>query len=71
MIVWAVDLDSGTLVTIRNYKQIQCVTKWVFFKGQLISSKNQTKSNKIELVCSFFGRNVGLKKSFQIYVSDL
>ena len=48
-------------------------------KGQLISkclfgvftffqkmNENKLTSSKVEFVCSFFGRNVGLKKSFRI-----
>ena len=40
------------------------------FFGVFTSSKqmNETKStrSKVEFICSFFGRNVGLKKSFRI-----
>ena len=51
-------------------------------KGQLISkchfgaftffqktNKNKSTSSKVEFVCSFFGRNVGLKKSFRIHLN--
>ena len=30
------------------------------------TNKNKSTSSKVEFVCSFFGRNVGLKKSFRI-----
>jgi hypothetical protein len=51
-------------------------------KGQLISkclfgvftffqttNQNKSTSSKVEFVCSFFGRNVGLKKSFPIFLT--
>ena len=54
-------------------------SKMYFPKGQLISTcifgvftffqktnENKSTGSKVEFVCSFFGRNVGLKKSFQI-----
>ena len=57
----------------------QPLTSMAMAKGQLISkclfgiftffqktNENKSTSSKVKFVCSFFGRNVGLKKSFRI-----
>ena len=64
------------LLFFREY--IFIVLQWDMPKGQLISkclfgvfdflqktNKNKSHSSKIEFICSFFGENVGLKKSFR------
>ena len=46
----------------------QLISKCLF--GNFLQKTNENKSHisKIEFVCSFFGGNVGLKKSFKFYL---
>ena len=63
----------------RKYESKNLFWNILFPKGQLISkclfgvftffqktNENKSTSSKVKFVCSFFGRNVGLKKSFRI-----
>ena len=46
----------------------QLISKWFFDVFDFLQKPNENKyhSSKVEFVRSFFERNVGLKKSFQI-----
>ena len=51
--------------------KVQLISKsllgvFTFFKKM---NENKSTSSKVELVRSFFGRNIGLKKSFLIYLT--
>ena len=51
-----------------GYGKGQLISKCLFgvFTFFLITNQNKLTSSKVEFVCLFFGRNVGLKKLFRI-----
>ena len=53
---------------IKNQTKGQLISKCIFgvFTFFQKTNENKSTSSKVEFVCSFFGSNVSLKKSFRI-----
>ena len=71
-------LDSSEF----HFETFCCTMAMAITKGQIIlkclfgvfnflqkTNENKSHSSKIEFVCSFFGGNVGLKKSFRLFLT--
>ena len=66
--VWDLSCLLGSFSTCTKLAKGQLISKCLFYVFTFFQKTNENKStiSKVEFVRSFFGRNVGLKKSFRI-----